>query len=102
MVLKIKDQGQIDIKIKEDNGMVNIVYKDNGKGVSKAQLDRLFDPFFTTKRNQGGSGLGTHITLNLVKQTLNGDIEVNSEEGKGLTYYISFPKDLQKPMAMFS
>ncbi|WMO12735.1 sensor histidine kinase [Pseudoalteromonas piscicida] len=97
-----QDQGQIDIRIKEDNGMVNIVYKDNGKGVSKAQLDRLFDPFFTTKRDQGGSGLGTHITLNLVKQTLNGDIEVNSEEGKGLTYYISFPKDLQKPMAMFS
>jgi signal transduction histidine kinase len=95
-------QGTIDIEIREENNDVFIVYKDNGKGVSKAQLEKLFDPFFTTKREQGGSGLGTHITFNLVKQTLNGDIEVNSEEGSGLTYYIRFPKELQKSVAMFS
>ncbi|WP_462173803.1 sensor histidine kinase [Pseudoalteromonas xiamenensis] len=95
--------GTIDIAITEDNDDVKIVYKDNGKGVSKAQLEKLFDPFFTTKRDQGGSGLGTHITLNLVKQTLNGEIEVESEEGKGLTYYIRFPKDMQQPpLEMFS
>ena len=57
--------------------------------------------FFTTKRDQGGSGLGTHITLNLVKQTLNGEIEVSSEEGKGLSYMIRFPKTLQQPTNMF-
>lgn len=95
--------GAIDITITEDNDDVCIVYKDNGKGVSKHQLEKLFDPFFTTKRDQGGSGLGTHITLNLVKQTLNGEIEVESEEGKGLTYYIRFPKNLQQQaLEMFS
>ncbi|MCF6436811.1 HAMP domain-containing sensor histidine kinase [Pseudoalteromonas sp. MMG022] len=96
------DKGEIDITITDDHDDVKIVYKDNGRGVTKAQLEKLFDPFFTTKRDQGGSGLGTHITLNLVKQTLNGDIEVTSEEGKGLTYYIQFPKDMQAPMTMFN
>ncbi|BBN82446.1 hypothetical protein PA25_24310 [Pseudoalteromonas sp. A25] len=96
------DKGIIDISITDDHDDVKIVYKDNGRGVSKEQLEKLFDPFFTTKRDQGGSGLGTHITLNLVKQTLNGDIEVNSEEGKGLTYFIKFPKNMQAPMSMFS
>ncbi|KZN59916.1 sensor histidine kinase [Pseudoalteromonas luteoviolacea] len=96
------NKGVIDIQITDDNDDVRIVYKDNGKGVSPAQLEKLFDPFFTTKRDQGGSGLGTHITFNLVKQTLNGDIEVSSEEGKGLTYYIRFPKEMQAQQAMFS
>ncbi|RZQ53671.1 ATP-binding protein [Pseudoalteromonas phenolica] len=95
------DQGEINIEIKNDNEDVVIHYKDNGRGVSQTQLEKLFDPFFTTKRDQGGSGLGTHITLNLVKQTLNGEIEVNSEEGKGLSYLIRFPKTLQQPTSMF-
>ncbi|MBE0367184.1 MULTISPECIES: sensor histidine kinase [Pseudoalteromonas] len=96
------DKGSIDIEITDDNDDVRILYRDNGRGVSAVQLEKLFDPFFTTKRDQGGSGLGTHITLNLVKQTLNGDIEVTSEEGKGLVYQISFPKNMQAPLAMFS
>ncbi|TMO64469.1 sensor histidine kinase [Pseudoalteromonas aurantia] len=96
------DKGSIDIEITDDNDDVRILYRDNGRGVSAIQLEKLFDPFFTTKRDQGGSGLGTHITLNLVKQTLNGDIEVTSQEGKGLVYAISFPKNMQAPLAMFS
>jgi chemotaxis protein histidine kinase CheA len=36
-----------------------------------------------------------------VKQTLNGEIEVSSEEGKGLSYMIRFPKTLQQPTNMF-
>ena len=58
--------------------------------------------FFTTKRDQGGSGLGTHIVFNLVKQTLSGDIEVSSNLGEGLTYDISFPKNMPTPMSIFT
>ena len=75
-----------------------IDYTDNGNGVTKEQLAKLFDPFFTTKRDQGGSGLGTHITFNLVKQTLSGSIEASSEPGKGLHYHIEFPKNMPKPL----
>lgn len=82
--------------------IVKIIFKDNGKGVKSEQLDKLFDPFFTTKRNQGGSGLGTHIVFNLVKQTLSGEIEVSSSLNEGLTYHISFPKNMPKPMNLFT
>jgi len=94
--------GEINISICEENDLVNIIFKDNGKGVESSQLPKLFDPFFTTKRDQGGSGLGTHIVFNLVKQTLSGEIEVSSSLGEGLTYNISFPKNMPTPMSIFT
>ncbi|WP_394192747.1 ATP-binding protein [Pseudoalteromonas atlantica] len=96
------ENGIIDIIIKDDDDYVVIDFKDNGNGVSEQQLEKLFDPFFTTKRDQGGSGLGTHITFNLVKQTLSGDIDVTSSPGNGLHYHISFPKDMPKPLSIFN
>lgn len=89
--------GTIDINIQEQDGEVAITFKDNGRGVEAEQLENLFDPFYTTRREQGGSGLGTHITFNLVKQTLAGDITATSEPGKGLCYKITFPKDMPSP-----
>jgi len=74
-----------------ESDRLHITYRDDGVGISQQQLDRLFDPFFTTKRDEGGSGLGTHIVRNLVTQTLQGDIDARSEPGEGLTYEFSFP-----------
>ncbi|MDN3379929.1 MULTISPECIES: ATP-binding protein [unclassified Pseudoalteromonas] len=96
------NNGVIDILIKDDDSQVIIDFKDNGNGVSEQQLEKLFDPFFTTKRDQGGSGLGTHITFNLVKQTLSGEIEASSSPGNGLHYHISFPKNMPKPLSIFN
>mgnify|MGYP000333159571 CR=1 FL=1 len=89
---ELTKQGQIDIEIEDLGEEIKIDYRDNGKGVSKEILNKLFDPFFTTKREKGGSGLGTHITYNLVKQTLSGNISASSELGKGLHYSITIPK----------
>lgn len=85
-------QGQIRITVIDDADNIEIRYSDNGKGLTAEQLDKLFHPFFTTKRDQGGSGLGTHIAYNLVRQTLGGSIEASSEPGAGLHYHICFPK----------
>ena len=86
------DEGNINITVIDEGNIVDINYTDNGKGLLPDQLEKLFHPFFTTKRDQGGSGLGTHITYNLVRQTLGGSIQVRSEPGKGLAYHIRFPK----------
>lgn len=94
--------GVIDIKITCDDTNLMIDYKDNGKGVTQEQLKKLFDPFFTTKRDEGGSGLGTHILFNLVKQTLSGSISASSAPGEGLRYAIQFPKNMAKPMPIFN
>lgn len=83
-------EGLMIISIRLDGETLKVHYSDNGNGLSEAQLKRLFDPFFTTKRDQGGSGLGTHIVRNLVTQTLSGEISAESEPGKGLNYFFSF------------
>jgi len=90
------NEGQIHISVVDEGNVVDINYSDNGKGLTPEQLEKLFHPFFTTKRDQGGSGLGTHITYNLVRQTLGGSIQVSSEPGKGLAYHIRFPKVLKR------
>jgi signal transduction histidine kinase len=90
------EEGNIHITVIDEGNVVDINYSDNGKGLTAEQLDKLFHPFFTTKRDQGGSGLGTHITYNLVRQTLGGSIQVSSEPGKGLAYHIRFPKVLKR------
>lgn len=86
------EQGEIRITVVDDENYVDIRYSDNGKGLTEEQLEKLFHPFFTTKRELGGSGLGTHITYNLVRQTLKGSIEVQSKLGEGLHYHIRFPR----------
>jgi signal transduction histidine kinase len=90
------EEGYIRITVLDEGQMVDITYSDNGRGLTQEQLEKLFHPFFTTKRDQGGSGLGTHITYNLVRQTLGGSIQVSSEPGHGLSYHIRFPKNLKR------
>lgn len=86
------EDGQIDIDIKLlDDGKINILYKDNGKGIPEHLRKRIFDPFVTTKRGQGGSGLGMHLVYNLVTQALNGSIAVTSQESQGVSFQIIFP-----------
>ncbi|MCU4677584.1 HAMP domain-containing histidine kinase [Catenovulum sp. 2E275] len=88
-----KPNGEINISIADsDSQTVEIIYQDNGKGIDKQSLSNFFKPFVTTKANQGGSGLGTHIIYNLVKQTLKGQVQVESVPGQGLTYRMLIPK----------
>ncbi len=84
-----KEKGQIIITVSMIKDGIEIVYKDNGKGMSKENLKKVFDPFFTTKRSSGGSGLGTHIVYNLVTQKLNGQITAQSHEGKDMVFIMN-------------
>lgn len=81
--------------VTEEAEQVQLLFADNGIGMSAENLRQLFDPFFTTKRNQGGTGLGAHIVFNLVTVRLQGDIKVSSEPGQGLQYLISLPRSIK-------
>lgn len=70
---------------------VQIIFSDNGRGVSESNLNKIFDPFFTTRLGQGGSGLGLHICYNIVSSVLGGSIEVRSTEGRGTSFDIILP-----------
>jgi len=85
-----KEEGHIIIEVHPKGNDIEIIYKDDGKGMSKENLSKIFDPFFTTRRSLGGSGLGTHIIYNLVTQKLHGTITAKSEEDEGLTFIMYF------------
>jgi signal transduction histidine kinase len=64
-------------------------------GIDETTLGKIFDPFFTTKQGKGGTGLGLNIVFNIVTQTLNGRISVNSEIDQGTCFTINIPTELK-------
>jgi signal transduction histidine kinase len=71
---------------------VEIIFADNGAGMTPDVQRQAFDPFFTTRRNEGGTGLGLHIDYNLVTQQLGGRMMLDSRLGQGTTFRIIMPK----------
>jgi signal transduction histidine kinase len=71
---------------------IEIVFADDGAGMSPEVQRQAFDPFFTTRRNEGGTGLGLHIVYNLVTQQLGGRMMLNSRPGQGTTFRIIMPR----------
>lgn len=67
-----------------------IEFSDTGSGIKKENLDQIFSPFFTTKGKEEGTGLGLSVAREIVVKH-GGGIEVESEEGKGTTFYVKLP-----------
>jgi signal transduction histidine kinase len=87
--------GQINITIESTDSNIFILYSDNGKGMSEDQKEKIFDPFFTTKRGSGGTGLGMHLVYNIITEKLAGEIECESEPGKGILFKMTLPLKLE-------
>jgi signal transduction histidine kinase len=71
---------------------VEIIFADDGAGMTPDVQRQAFDPFFTTRRNEGGTGLGLHIVYNLVTQQLGGRMMLESRPGQGTTFRIIMPR----------
>lgn len=87
------DGGEVRITIKEDpeSGGVLVAVKDQGIGIPKDVLPRLFQRFTRVEgRKVAGTGLGLYLTRHLV-EAHGGKIWVESEEGKGSTFYFTLP-----------
>lgn len=91
----IKDKGTIRITTFVENKKVHIAFEDDGIGISKANLSKVFDPGFTTKGRGVGAGLGLSICYQII-QDHRAEIRVESEQGKGTTFTIVLPMDLEE------
>jgi signal transduction histidine kinase len=77
------------------NGMVDLVVRDTGCGMSPETLRRIFDPYFSTKTGpdasgRGGTGLGLAMCREII-ETHHGRIRVESAVGKGTMFTIKLP-----------
>lgn len=86
-----EQHGNILIKFALENERVEMVFEDDGEGISPDLATKIFEPFYTTKRGAGGSGLGLSIVYNLVTQRLNGNITCDSLPQHWTRFIISFP-----------
>jgi PAS domain S-box-containing protein len=100
--LKFTEKGRVTIvtgiiEQNEEWAVVEIVVSDTGIGISKDRIRTIFEPFeqadATISRKYGGTGLGLTICRNMIEMQ-NGELLVQSEEGKGSAFTVRIPYQL--------
>jgi polar amino acid transport system substrate-binding protein len=84
-------KGEINISFKEVGFDLEMVYTDNGKGISIINQDKIFEQYYTTKKGNGGTGIGLHIVKSIITSKLNGTVNLKSEETKGVEITVIIP-----------
>lgn len=82
---------KIELIAEEKETCIDIIVKDEGKGISQEIFKKICDPYFTTRKEKGGTGLGLSLCSRLIKEH-DGQIKFESKEGKGTIVTLSFPK----------
>lgn len=83
-----EENGRIEIYSNIYKKHLEIIIKDNGKGMSKETLEKIKEMFYTTKQN--GTGLGVALSNEIIKSH-NGELIFESETNKGTTATIRLP-----------
>lgn len=73
-----------------------IEVRDTGCGIPPEQQERIFEPFYTTKPEGAGTGLGLATVYGIVRQS-EGFIQLDSVQGRGTTFRIFFPRQMEAP-----
>jgi signal transduction histidine kinase len=72
---------------------IEVLFSDDGCGMSPEIRRQVFDPFFTTRRDQGSTGLGLHIVHSIVTNRLGGRINLETSPGAGTRFQIILPRE---------
>jgi signal transduction histidine kinase len=87
-----RDSGSIRVDAsRRGNDQVEVIFADDGAGMTEEIQRRAFEPFFTTRRSRGGTGLGLHIVYNLITRRLGGRVRLESVPDRGTTFRITLP-----------
>ncbi len=81
---------EINIKITIDHLRAEIIFSDNGIGISESNLAKIFEMFYRATEQSDGSGIGLYIVKNAVEK-LGGQIYVASRIGQGTRFNIILP-----------
>lgn len=90
-------RGRIEIETSQGDGIVEIVFRDNGPGI--AYPDRVFEPFFTTKEVGKGTGLGLSICYGIVREHSGEILCYNTPGRPGSTFVVRLPVAAQAASA---
>src|SRR5690606_2345243 len=85
-----RSDGRVQVVARAREGAVEIVVRDDGRGIDERDIVRVFDPFFTTKPVGAGTGLGLSICHSIVT-SVGGEIGVESRVGEGTTVRVLLP-----------
>jgi signal transduction histidine kinase len=86
-------QGTIEIKVRAfGNDEVEVLFSDDGRGMSFDVRRQAFNPFFTTRRDLGCTGLGLHIVHNIVTNRLGGNLSLDSGPDQGTKVRLILPR----------
>ena len=88
-------KGKIEVSTRRDGEWVEVRVKDTGGGIPEEIRERVFDPFFTTKGVGKGTGQGLAIARSVVVDKHGGEIDFESEVGKGTTFIIRLPLNVE-------
>ena len=80
---------RVEVDVREQNREVILEIRDNGRGISPGNRDKIFIPFFTTNREKGGTGLGLRIVQTMI-EAHSGKIELG-ETQEGTLFILHFP-----------
>jgi len=83
--------GTLTLRTRRDDGKVAVEVCDTGSGLTPEECERIFTPYYTSK--QHGTGLGLAIVQSVVSDH-GGRISVHSEPGKGTTFVIELPSNV--------
>lgn len=93
--VKYTETGKISIGLTGNNDVIQFFIRDTGHGIPADDVPHLFQKFYrvdnSSTRTIGGTGLGLFISRKIV-ELYNGRIWVESEAGKGSTFYINLPR----------
>ncbi|MCV6606861.1 MAG: PAS domain-containing sensor histidine kinase [Campylobacterales bacterium] len=79
---------KIDIEKKED--LVILTIEDNGQGIEQKVFSKIFEPYITTKFKSQGTGLGLHLSYNIVVKNLGGKLYGKNTK-EGAKFFIELP-----------
>ena len=86
------DSKEIVFSVIKETNFIKVSVSDNGPGISPNKIPHLFDLHYQANKSTRSSGLGLFICSDIIKRH-GGEIGVNSEMGKGSTFWFTLPQN---------